>query len=1017
MPQMLSFPFGKGLHQENDERMQEPGNPRSIFNLIRKKNGRLETRLDYDAIANTVFDDTGLELFDLHTLGDQLVGFGDSKLAIAPIEPARAANVVSKVYSLVERASANWVKNEPGWLSLATQVRQVGNLQTVPDGISSCDIAAGNGLVCAVYECTVSAVVVGVFHIFDPVTGASIKKGVLAGVKPRVVFTTTFIVSTLSTAGTSVLLEVYSFATNSFAASTTVVPVGAAIVNYDFAAAFERTSAWIAVARADTTTVLRGLSSAGATTFSAAGPAVLADAICIIASSLVGATQRVHVAIVRDATLNLDLYSYAPPTAAPYASTTDILTPLNFVAVGMCMLQLPTTTELLLMGQDDVGGMRWRPINATTHALGGGLTNQREGTRMATRPLSHSGRVFVGVTMTEGATTSTHFLTQLSPQTELTMQPSACLSRLLAKSINQLYLPAIGDDASTGLSYWTKVSDRGQSTIQSDVSEVKLCSTDRRQTAEIGGLMYIAGGVVSVNDSVSAVEAGGFMVRPVISTLASAATGGALVPGAIYQAACKYEILDNFGNRLQSAPSEVAEATIGVGHNGLVLTPDSHGPFSYRNYGSENGLAIPEALRGNILQQVYRTEDTSGGRITFHFEAQKTNTAAYKGGPIVFNTLGISDTDLSDNEIIYTQGARGELSGPLEFVTPDPCSTIASSADKILTGGLPGETRIQESRPLFTAEQVQWSDSIGFYRDVKARVLAVARLDERRILFTDSELFECDGPGLDDNGLGDLGAPRKLPSDVGIYGGVLGWRSVVEISAGILFQGLRTQIYLLPRGGVTPAPVGFAVEEILDQYPDISSATYLNEDQTVRFTCNNDAGTESVVLLFNVRFSEWFVEGPYAFGIRASAIHQNRLVLLTSANQVLRQRTAHPPAAFIAQYWQSGTIHPFKPGMFGRVYAIWFVGGFRGNCRLRATIEWDDGTTEASDWFDIVDLEDDQEVVKRFEFDQLKCENCKVTFETSAFQSQATAGLTFNYFSIEIDPSSAPRQLGPEDMT
>jgi hypothetical protein len=334
----------------------------------------------------------------------------------------------------------------------------------------------------------------------------------------------------------------------------------------------------------------------------------------------------------------------------------------------------------------------------------------------------------------------------------------------------------------------------------------------------------------------------------------------------------------------------------------------------------------------------------------------------------------------------------------------------------MLTGGLPEESRIQESRPLVTGEQAQWSDDIGFYRDIRNRVLAVARLDERRILFSAREIFECDGPGLDDNGLGDLGAPRKLPSDVGIYGGVLGWRSLVEISAGILFQGLRNQIYLLPRGGVTPMPVGFAVEQILDEYSEISASVYLPVDQTVRFTCNNASRTESVVLLFSVRYSEWFVEGPFAFGIRAAAQHDDRFVMLTTNNTVLRQLESHPPLAFIPQTWKA-QFHPFKPGMFGRVLAFWFVGGFRGNCRLRATVTWDDGTVEVHDWFDVIDLEEDQEVVKRFEFDQLKCEHATIMFETSAFQAQPTAGLTFNYLSIESDPSLAPRQVGPEDMT
>src|SRR5690606_24858342 len=153
-------------------------------------------------------------------------------------------------------------------------------------------------------------------------------------------------------------------------------------------------------------------------------------------------------------------------------------------------------------------------------------------------------------------------------------------------------------------------------------------------------------------------------------------------------------------------------------------------------------------------------------------------------------------------------------------------------------------------------------------------------------------------PGLDDNGIGDIGAPRKLPSEVGIYGGRLAWRSVVEISAGLLFQGLRDQIYLLPRGGVTPVALGFAVQDKLNAYPDITSAVYIPSDQTVRFTCNNETGTESIVLLLNVRFTEWYTEGPYTGRLLAAAVYLGHLVMLNDSNEVLLQDASHPPAAF-----------------------------------------------------------------------------------------------------------------------
>jgi hypothetical protein len=592
-------------------------------------------------------------------------------------------------------------------------------------------------------------------------------------------------------------------------------------------------------------------------------------------------------------------------------------------------------------------------------------------------------------------------------------RPVAVIDRFLGHALDPVHLPSIAQDASTGLTYWAMSTEDEDRTASPTVLELKIASTDRRQSAQLGDVLYIAGAAMQAFDGRHAHEAGGFLTRPFISSTAPSATVGALdSPGSIYQTIVVQEARDAKNRRIQSAPSNLVEQNLPTETSMTVVAQRS---LSFRDTEvADNFTAL--TIQVAPTAAVYRTLNTVDGNGTFHLDQSiPSPRQALKGQ--ISTTLIQSDVAISDDSILYTQGARGALSGPLEFVCPDPCTTLAASADHILSGGLPEETRIQESRPLFVAEQVQWSDTLGFYRDTRDRVLAVARLDERRIAFTATELFEMDGPGVDDNGLGEIGAPRRLPSDVGLYGGVLGWRSMVEISAGILFQGLSNQIYLLPRGGVTPIPIGFAIEDTLSLYPDISSAVYMNEDQTVRFTCNNTAGTESVILLFNVRFTEWYMEGPYAFGIRAATKASGRYYLVTSANTVLRQRTSDTPLAFVAHAWRAGITHPFDPGMMGRVLAFWFYGTFRGNCRIRAIANWDDGSTETHDWVDVVGLTVGSQFVYRFEFDQSKCESCTVDFEVASFQSELTEGLQFNYWAIEREASGVPNQVGPEQMT
>jgi hypothetical protein len=1022
MPSILSFTFGKGLGEDTDNRLQEPGTPREVRNLVRTKNGRLEMRRDYDVIANTLppaafaGGGTGLELFGLQSFGDRLIGLGDS---LHSDEPAKAANACVKAFALVERPDFNWAASLQPFLSCVTHMRDVDGLVTIPNGMTRMDTAAGGGLCCNVYEIVLGPSTYVTIHIFDPVTGATIletETGSNVNSRPRVCFVGgNFLITQIVNATNAIALNVFTVATGVFAGATDPVAAGASIVAYDLSAAHEATSAWIAVARSDTTTALRGLSTAGAVTYTTAGPAVLADAISIIAHSLVAATLRIHVVIVRDTTLNIDVHSYTPPTTTPYLSSLDLMTTRNAttqVGLAVCEVGGGATVQFLAVWNDGAD-IFWRKVNCVTHAITSEGT--RANFRINSKPVTRNGIIVCGFTVFEGAAALTSCLLEFQRISTFagTTRPATVVDRLVAANVDVTHLPSIGKDTSTLFLYWIRPTDKGGSPAQPRTTEFLLGSTDRRSCAQLGNILYISGGVVMAHDGRGVGEAGGFLIRPVIMS-STEGTIGALTLLGTYQMSAKYELVDPLGNVLQSAPSDVFEITL-TGANDSLFTTVS-GPLSFIN---NLGGTVTFPLYGRILYQIYRTLNTNDGNITLHFDTQGFSSQAYESAEIQIQNL-LSDVAISDEEVLYSQGARGALSGPLEFITPDPCTVLAAGSDRVLSGGLPRDSSIQESRPQFVGEQAQWSDSIGFYRDAHGRMLAVSRLDERRLLFTRNEIFEVDGPGLDDNGLGEIGPPRRLPSDVGIYGGNLGWRSLVEMSAGIMFQGLADQIYLLPRGGITPVAIGGAVEDTLAAYPTIVAGVYMQEDQTVRFCCNNLAGTESVILLFDVRFGEWFVEGPYPTTFRAAAKANGRFYTLDALNVVRRQRTTQPPASFLAGAWRSGVIHPWKPGMFGRVYAVWFYGTFRGACRIRCIINYySDGaaSTETHEWIDVAGLVVGELFVFRFEFDQVKCESCTVDFETAAFQGQTTAGLDFNFWQIEQDPSDVPNQVGPERMT
>jgi len=1024
MPSIQYFPFGPGLHEENDNLLQNAGTPRAVENLIRTKNGRLCPRRDYETLGTTAQDGvSNLRFYDLAGFGPRLLAFGRCATN-QNIAYAQANDATERIFELVEQPTHVWSRVPGGELGAGTLARKIGRVGRKISSITRVDVAAGSGLMCLVYELLLdpdepTEPHVGIV-ILDPITDATITAFELnLRERPRVCCVgAKFFVTAIDPADGSVELFVYDPAASSALTQLTdLYAAGASVVAYDLATARAGTTFWSALARSNTTTQLRGCNNAGTITYTTAGPAILCDAISVLHHST-GGTDRLHVCAVRDTTLNIDLYTYLPPATVPATSSTDLLTPRNSITQpGLALdpdgaaLIIYYQTELDSFGRATVFG---ELVNFTTHALSS--VQQVRTAFQNGKSLDVRGRPLLPGIVEEEDGFFTHALLRMSDTVNRdAMRPVCVTDRFLGHVLDRVHLPSVAYDASTDLVYSIHCVEDEDRSASPQVLELRVAGTDRRQTVALGDVLYIAGAIVQAFDGRSAHEAGGFLTRPVIQQLVANGGGpgtGALVSGGTYQSIVAMAYRDAKNRRIQSAPSNLAEAT-DAGAQALDITFDRG--VTLRDSGVADYFA-PETIQSPPTVEIYRTLNTDDGNGTFHLdESFPARAAAQKGSQS--ETLTNSDDEISDNAILYTQGARGALSGPLEFVCPDPANSLAASADRILTGALTDETRIQESRPLFVAEQVQWSDTLGFYRDVLERVLAVVRLDERRIVFTANAIFELDGPGLDDNGIGDIGAPRRLPSDVGLYGGVHGWRSVVEISAGILFQGLQNQIYLLPRGGVTPVPVGFAVEDKLAEYPVIKAAVYSNEDQTVRFFCENEAGDESIVLLFNVRFTEWFVEGPYAFGIRSAARAAGRLYVLTSAGAVLRQLEGLTPSSFIATAWRSGVVHPFKPGMFGRVLAPWFYGTFRGNCRIRAIVRFGDGSSEEHEWIDVAGLEDGDPFVYRFEFDQNKCESCMVDFEVAAFQGEATRGLDYNYWALEAEAAGVPNQISPEEMS
>lgn len=145
------------------------------------------------------------------------------------------------------------------------------------------------------------------------------------------------------------------------------------------------------------------------------------------------------------------------------------------------------------------------------------------------------------------------------------------------------FRPDLAQDASTGKWYWPNCAADTDLQLFPQLTEFSFGSTERRQTAEIGGHLYIAGGCPLVFDGSHAVESG-FQERPRIVSLTPSNGAGVLLSGAEYDYRLHWSWLDSLGDLHLSPPSAISSATMGASDDTVTAVVSS--PHSLRRNAS-----------------------------------------------------------------------------------------------------------------------------------------------------------------------------------------------------------------------------------------------------------------------------------------------------------------------------------------------------------------------------------------------------------------------------------------------
>ncbi len=459
-----------------------------------------------------------------------------------------------------------------------------------------------------------------------------------------------------------------------------------------------------------------------------------------------------------------------------------------------------------------------------------------------------------------------------------------------------------------------------------------------RQFIEAAGALNVCGGgviteVVGERGNNVAFRLGmdNGMPTPFLFGAVSTATAGGLVTGATYSYCVVFTYLDSTGRVHRSAPSNVCtlEMTGGLTSARLRIS----------------GIEVGDRIRwqsGSLSAHIYRTAANGSTfyRITSNTDAPGADTSPYTSLGFQDYLDLATDASISTNEILYTAG--GVLANQ-----PAPAHRFAVFGDaRIWTAGTWDARRIECSRLIVPGEPVEFTRTEQFRTYLPEPVTALGYMDGSLVAFGQRSIYLVNGTGPNDEGSPALAAPTRLPSDVGCSD----QRSVVELSAGLVFQAAGGDLYLLPRGFGPPQLLSAPVQDELagQSVIGVARADYNASTELATGLRANIGVRVAVFLLGSTRLVldeeslQWVSvdsdAAPYAFVGTWGGFLALGAASLAGANDLLLEGTSF--GSVVASV-ETGDVAPF--GLFGRgaVRGVQALFEMRGSSRVSLDVYFD----------------------------------------------------------------------------
>lgn len=375
------------------------------------------------------------------------------------------------------------------------------------------------------------------------------------------------------------------------------------------------------------------------------------------------------------------------------------------------------------------------------------------------------------------------------------------------------------------------------------------------QPAELGDTLHLSPGWLWDSSGIYEIGYCHWPQKPGTATFSAAS--GHLTAGKTYRRRVVYEWADSNGYTHRSQPSDILEFTVSATNDTATYAVPT--------------LAL--TARDGVKIVVYGTVSTDVDGETYY------RLLAVENAPTAMSVT-VTDpgsTTLTQQPELYTIG------GDLPNVQVDGCKAMVTYRNRVW---MASRNVLRYSKAFVVGDGVSFADDFSIPLETTEAVKALWVMDDALYAATSSRIYVLQGDGPNDAGVqSDFGTPNRLA----VTNGCVDARGVVVTPVGTFFRSDRG-IELLDRSRqVSPDPIGVFVQDELETYPTVTSAT-VHPDVSggwVTFTATNDSTGERLV--YDYAAQKWSRDDLGGARVLSAAVCSGTMYYLTDQGAVRKE--------------------------------------------------------------------------------------------------------------------------------